>query len=78
MDNADERRLLRLLERLTEAMERISPPPVVVTAAPASSEATKDLAAAVQLRRRHVVDEADDRGLHRGGTDPKEFWSRKE
>ncbi len=76
MDSADERRLLRLLERLTEALERISPPPVAVAA---SAETPKDLVTAVRMRpSRLPADEADDRGLTRGGTDPKEFWSRKE
>jgi hypothetical protein len=75
MDSGDERRLLRLLERLTEAVERISPPPVVATAAPV--ETPKDLASAVKMRPRRLPDEPDDRGLTRGGTDPKEFWARK-
>ncbi len=76
MDSGDERRLLRLLERLTEAMERISPPPAVA-AAPAEKPA--DLVSAVRMRgSRLPADEADDRGLVRGGTDPKEFWARKE
>ncbi len=76
MDSADERRLLRLLERLTEAMERISPPPAVA-AAPSDM---KDVASAVRLRRdgRHLPDGPDDRGLTRGGTPPEEFWNRKE
>ncbi len=76
MDSGDERKLIRLIEWLVEAVKRISPPPATVAAAPA--ETPKDVATAVRLRRRHVVDEADDRGLTRGGTDPKEFWSRKE
>ncbi len=78
MDSGDERRLLRFLERIADALERISPPPVVVTVAPVVD--MKDTVTAVRLRRdgRRLPDGPDDRGLTRGGIPPEEFWTRRE
>ncbi len=79
MDSGDERKLIRLIERLVEAVERISPPPVTVAFAPPAVD-MKDAVTAVRLRRdgRLAPDGPDDRGLSRGGTPPAEFFARRE